>query len=615
MNERSDPNHPHIQKTPLILALIAGIVYLIQAIYYALYQIPIMDEGAYLYKGYQYILGNYSPFQPYGFWTNKMYLPFYLYGWIQKLFSPGLLAPRLFAIFLGLLTLLGTWQITRRLGNNWLAAFAVWAFALNPELISTYSLGISQVLVICAFTWVLVLVLGENQPAWQVIAGACLAAVMIFLRENMIFVIPLLAIYLFWQHGKKIGLISLLGMVIILIIGHLIFWPGILYLWTRQIPVLGNAFIEKAATTAVSGISKKASTMIRIHSLATALRVFTIPLLCSLLVLVFWPKKGQWKTPAHQNTTIFLLVTYAVLLITHAYASIGNDYCIYCSTNYFAFFGSMGLIIFAAGYSSLDRSPSRLKKILLAVLILAITTIVGFSLFEIIGYPLINIKLPRIHDGTFAAGNVHLWQIFANKYGLPEETTRKIIPAITGFLVGIVTLALMWLIPNFIDKYQRKNHTIFSISILMAIIFAISPLLDWLPVNTLSNTNIPAFYQSIAQQLKSKISSKSHVYLDGSFSTILLLYLPDAKIYPPQINGDFSYKSKSDDDAALKAGLWDANLERKWRAEADVFIIGQDQISSWLEDILNYYLLYDSTESNMGTSPDALGIYVFSRNK
>jgi 4-amino-4-deoxy-L-arabinose transferase-like glycosyltransferase len=57
---------------------------------------------------------------------NKMYLSFFLWGWIQVLFGAGLQAPRLFAALFSVLSVVGIWIVARRLSNRWLAALAVW---------------------------------------------------------------------------------------------------------------------------------------------------------------------------------------------------------------------------------------------------------------------------------------------------------------------------------------------------------------------------------------------------------------------------------------------------------------------------------------------------------
>ena len=117
-----------------ILAGLAGVTYIVQAFIYAHTQFSVLDEGAYLVKGYLFATGQYTPFQDYGPWTNHMPLSFLIPGWVQAIFEPGLRTGRYFSIFLGIVLLLGLWWVTRRLGGRWWAAGAVWAIALNPAL-------------------------------------------------------------------------------------------------------------------------------------------------------------------------------------------------------------------------------------------------------------------------------------------------------------------------------------------------------------------------------------------------------------------------------------------------------------------------------------------------
>ncbi|HSV85713.1 MAG TPA: hypothetical protein VLH85_04005, partial [Levilinea sp.] len=59
-------SHPRL---PLILSLLAGCFFLIQAVIYAHVHDVTMDEGTYLMKGLVFIRGDYLPFQEYGPWT------------------------------------------------------------------------------------------------------------------------------------------------------------------------------------------------------------------------------------------------------------------------------------------------------------------------------------------------------------------------------------------------------------------------------------------------------------------------------------------------------------------------------------------------------------------
>lgn len=115
---------------PYVLALIGAFLYFIQAWNYAHTTIPGLDEGSYLFKGSLYLRGIYAPFEPYGPLTNKAPFAFLIPGFAQYLFGAGLRTGRYFAIFLGLLTVFGTWITARRWAGQWLAAVSVWVFAL-----------------------------------------------------------------------------------------------------------------------------------------------------------------------------------------------------------------------------------------------------------------------------------------------------------------------------------------------------------------------------------------------------------------------------------------------------------------------------------------------------
>ena len=95
-----------------VMAVLGGIWFLIQTIIYALTQESILDEGAYLYKGYLFATGQYVPYQAYGPWTNHMPLSFMIPGWIQLILGPGLRTGRYFAIAMAGLLLIG--YTTRR---------------------------------------------------------------------------------------------------------------------------------------------------------------------------------------------------------------------------------------------------------------------------------------------------------------------------------------------------------------------------------------------------------------------------------------------------------------------------------------------------------------------
>jgi hypothetical protein len=612
MNPEIKKNLPRFL-TPEFFALFGLIVYFVQSIIFSQIHYPNLDEGAYLYKGYQFATGAYQPFQAYGLWTNKMYLSFYIFGWIQRFFSPGLLAPRLFAVFLGTFSVVGTWLVSRRLSNGWLAALVVWAVALNPTLISIYSIGNTQVLVIFILVWSLVLILGKDRPTWKIIAGSVLVGLMVFCRENMVFVLPFFVIYIFWQHGKRKGLLALGTLVTVLVIGHLIFWPEIMRLWERWIPSSIGSLLSLNNSDGTTRDVIQISLISRFHSLSLAIRTFIVPILGSVIALLLWTKKSAWKSPENRRAVIFLEFTFFTLLITHVWASIGKDYCVYCTTNYFAFWGNLGLILMAAAFGSFNKSPNLLSKILIYLSIPVISTIVWYSYFEKIGYSLMNLAVPRVKEGKILGGTVAFWQLLQNKFNVDLETSRALIPAIIGFVFGLTILFILIFV---FLKIRKKIKTSFAYVTVIGILLSsilLSPLLSWPTTEPICKINIPATFSRIGTILEDNAPVGTKIFLDGLITAIPLLYTKDVQILPPQINGIFSFVNGGDKDQLLRTGFWNEEIAKDWRKQSQVFVIGEERIAIWQEYFVEHGLVEIPINEDFSSCPALSRVFIFIR--
>ena len=573
---------------PELLALLGLILYSVQALVYAHLLLPNLDEGSYLYKGYLLAEGLYKPFQPYGFWINKMYLSFYIWGWVQALFMPGLMAPRYAAVFLGVVSLLGLWIVSRRMGNRWLAAIAVWVLALDPTLIGTYSTARSQVLVICMLTWVLVFSLGAERPVWQIVSSAFLTGIMILTRENMVFVLPLLILYVFWQHGRKKGILALVTVFVVLFIGHIIYWPGIMYLWERWLPAsllhfLGQTGPDLGTPLLTSGAP--ASWAARLNSLSQAIRIQFIPFIGSLIVLLFWPKRAAWKTPAHFRVAVFLALLFFILLITHAWASIGDNYCVFCLSDYMAFWGNVGLILIVVSISAWNKTPPFFARVAIVATVLAATTAIGYALFAQIGSGLLNMLLPRFRAGHLLPGWATLWQVLSNKYHIVYADARGYIPAIAGLVVGILILIISFIIFRHHPYRKTMYFTSFMAYGFLILGLVFLPLLTWTYNVDICRTDVLSSYEKIGAQLGSIAPPGTRIYIDGTLTDVPLLYTHGVDLLLPQLNDYNSFRIGGDSNQELRNGFWNEQIGLQWRNTADVFVIEENRMSE-LKDYL-----------------------------
>jgi hypothetical protein len=241
-------------------------------------------------------------------------------------------------------------------------------------------------------TWVLVFSLGAERPVWQIVGSAFLTGIMILTRENMVFIIPLLILYIFWQHGRKKGFLTLITIFVVLFIGHIIYWPGIMYLWERWLPASLLHFLgQTSPDLGKSILTSSASWAARLNSLSQAIRIQFIPFIGSIIVLLVWPKREAWKTSAHFRAAVFLGVLFFILLITHAWASIGDNYCVFCLSDYIAFWGNVGLLLVVVSISAWNKTPSLFAKVAIVAAEYAPTPPSGWAFITWLGLSLASV--------------------------------------------------------------------------------------------------------------------------------------------------------------------------------------------------------------------------------
>ena len=610
---------PSVPWLAALLSLLGGCVYFLQSVAYAHTLASMVDEAAYLLKGYLYATGQYAPFQAYGPWTNKAPLSFLIYGYVQTWFGLGLRTGRYFAIFVGLLMLLGLWIVARRLGGRWWAALAVWAVALNPWIVKSYSLAGTQVIVACMLTWIMVLALGMKRPLWQLILAGVLSGIVIMTRQNLLPVAPLLILYIFWQHGSKAGWLATLASGVVIIGIHALFWPNILQLWTPWLPQSLTPFLDpwREPSGSLSVVGEGISTLGRLFAFFQGYRYHFIAMLGTTLTCLFWVRRKKWKSEFDFRTGFFVSTLFAVLWLTHAWASLGRNICVFCYAEYISFFTPLGIILLVVSFRSWEKKHSPLRTAALILFILALATGLGYSAYEDLSLKdtidsVLKALVPRMRNFQFLPGSVPLWRVLGNKYGWSYiesyEVFRRLIPAAAGLLVGILFILLALVLFYLILK--RLPLFRFSFEFTAALIFLVAGTL-LSPSLLLGGGRFAydcsgdtiASYESTGAQLASLIPLGSKVYWDsgssGSFVSTLLLYLPEIQVFPPQINGQFSFRTGGNPDDLFRVGLWNDELAAQWVQAADVIVIQKPPIfPSW-----EYYISLDNYDLHLVQQP------------
>jgi hypothetical protein len=583
-----------MKRGPLVLALVSFVAYLNQAINLAFTQRSILDEGLYLYKGYLFAQGIFSPYQDYGFWTQKTPLSYLAYGWIQQIFGPGLRTGRFFSVFLGALAVLGLALVAWRIGGLWWGAAAISIVAFNPVSIGYFSIAMSQSLVACLLMWMLFFTLGKERPRWQIFLGSLLAGIMVIARQNMVPVLIILAFYLIWQRGWKTGLLAAGISLIPAVSIHIVYWPEILKMWTPWIPANPTPFLDPwrlflpmSMQATSSGISAK------IVSFLEGFRFHFTALTGGLAALLLWPSGKYWKDRNQQGNAVFLLTLFFVLWGVHLWGGLGNTTAnnnnAFTYNPYLAFFDFLGILTFVSVSHSLKRPVALVQQIFVPLVLFIECVGIGYGGFEVLGNALATIQIPRVRDffttWKFLPGNVKLWQIFANKFGMEYGTLRFLLPTIAigscGLLLILLSLGL-WLSlrrkPSMAMPFVTMVVTIFLI---IGTVFAPTPVLSG-GFHAFSCTgNVIEAFEKSGQYLAETIPAGSQVYWDGENAAAVLLYVPDIRIFPQQFDGAWNYVEAGNSDMLARYGFWDKELATRWQAEADVFLFQAKNYPGW----------------------------------
>ncbi len=588
---------------PEVIALLSGILFLIQGWIYSHTQQSALDEGAYLSKGYLFVTGQYSIYQDYGPWSNHMPLSFFIPGYIQYIFGPGVGVARYFSLLLAGLMLLGIWMIANRFGGKWWGAAAVFVFAINPSVIKMYSVAVPQVLIACMLVWILVLVLGDGRPLWQIVLGSLLAGLMLMTRINMLPVLPLLLLYVFWQHGVKAGILSTIVTALTVTLGHLLFWPDILKIWAKRLPQVITPFLDPYRYhIEITDIWNPQVTLLnRLLSFLYSLRIHFVPLIGALTACLLWPRKSKWKSSSHFRASVFLLSLFLVLLLIHLWAALGQDYCVFCLDGYIAYFSMLGVLLVIVSFSSWRRQLPLWYQVFLAAIILVICAGIGFGAFEDIGDTLFNIQIPRflIDFSNRASGFVPLGAVLINKFNFEYAALRRFIPILFGLGVGVLVIIFalgtrIILLRRNPSKPGASPKTVPSFGYLAMVIFLIvGTLLTPTGLFAGGGSNydctgdVISSYRETGEYLAYHIPPGSKVYWKGGLSAVPLLYVPGIEIYPSQLNDGYSFKIEGDTEQLHKWGFWNKEIALRWLEETDFVLIEQRSFHGWHKDALS----------------------------
>ena len=577
----------------------------------------ILDESMYIYKGYLFAIGRYAPYQDYGPLTNHMPLSFMIPGFIQSWFGPGMETARVFAFLVGLVMLAGMWLAFYRVGGRWWAAVVVWIFVFTPAWQEVFSQGLTQGLVNTFIAWAFVLLLGEERRNWQLVGAAFLMVLAVMTRVNTLPILGLILIYIYWQHGWKKGGVATVVAVLSGVFILSFFWPDVLKFLSGWIPkgLIGfvepyrspwkqqhvpagfsyfplNAWIRDANSQQIKGLL----------AFLESINFNFIPYLAVVGTLICWPRKRDWPNQYRFRLSVLLVVGWILMAIMHIWVALSGRSChFFCLAGYFTFFNFLGLLLLPATLPYWRRHLTVWRQVLAFVILFGVVTgtlfFAGYrppwfySHFFPKWYKFMHTPIPRISGGRVIWGETgFLYGLFESKLKLSYAFLVEELPHYF-YLIPLILLvfAITPLVYRLIDRRRDLGGRLVMFTFILFMgtgtLLGYSDLFYRETPNLVCSDNVVETHEKVARQLKEMIPEGSSLYWHIS-SNMLLLYLPQMEIFPPQLNTNFNYLSSSkpeDSDQIYRFGFWDSTLKQEFIREADYLLIASPLGEDWQE--------------------------------
>jgi len=94
-----------------------------------------------------------------------------------------------------------------------------------------------------------------------------------------------------------------------------------------------------------------------------------------------------------------------------------------------------------------------------------------------------------------------------------------------------------------------------------------------------------------------------------------LLYLPAANIYPPQLNGSYSYRSGGDADELYRYGYWNETLKADWMTASDILLVETRLVEKMQPELDAYQWLPSGAPILIANCQTPIYLSVFEKNR
>ena len=557
---------------PGLISLAAFCTYILRFLNIAKYLNINMDEGTYLVKGLLFTSGQYTPYQFYGPWTQKMPLAYFLFGWAQAILGPGLGSGRYLSLFFAIFLIMGVWVLISRLGGKWAAALALIYLALNLAGIMKLAYATTQAQVACFGVWMLAFSVGCKPKTWQVIAGALMAGLMVITRQNMLPFAVLWIGYMFWTQERKQAWIALAVTASVLIVTHILFWPNILSVWAllpqSLTPFLDPWRLKEDVTYFNQWIPSFAT---QFDAFWEGVRYYFVPFFGVIFSIALAPAYHHWPDKREFKTYLFLVSSWFTLLLTHFMASFFMNYGFYTFSGYIAFFDYVAIAIMALSFRYWRLASGFLGKLLTSATVIFIPTLFVYLGSSQLAFLVtwLETPLPRFRFFQILPGSTNLAAILTFKLGIPQDMLAWLLPTCVGFLISLLIFPLA----SLGKKFANTNWVTTAACIFLGLGFVLTPFLGRVHPDLVCAFDVIQSNADVGQQAATVVPPGASVYWYPGYAPTPFLYMEKPKLFPPQLDNSFSFVKGGDPDLVARYGFWNVALADQWVKSSDYMLL------------------------------------------
>jgi hypothetical protein len=309
-----------------------------------------------------------------------------------------------------------------------------------------------------------------------------------------------------------------------------------------------------------------------------------IPLILLLVGFIYWIQKSHRKHTEKYRLALMLFFSFILLWIGHAWASLANNYCVYCYSPYFSFFSVLGLIL---GVMTLAEWTHSVKKwtewCLIGLIILFIVGCVFFSLSGNVWLQVMRTEVHKMNGLQVENATIQIWKLISDKFSIDYSVLLEKYDTVFGnvkIIVGLVMClfasisAGVWVIVHKGKNQGASFGKIFVVSVLI-VISIFNAFINWndIVINNKGCGDIIDEIESTGEALKQYVKSEELVYWDGGNLALPLIYITGIKIFPALLNGAYSHRIGGDGQELQKYGFWNDALAESWKEEAAVLLV------------------------------------------